>query len=147
MRLASIDLQSHTLVSALNRSKRLQSPNKTRVLLTDIPLLQESQRIQIRAARITVEDVGVALIVDIGAGEELDGGSNDAGDEEHEEDEGEQHHDAREEFALRNVHDFNHDEDDGQGSDRDAVRHYPMREVLAHVFETQSSNHPLSMLF
>jgi hypothetical protein len=99
---------------------------RIRIVLTDVPLLQERQCIHVRPPCVVVEDVCIALVIDVWSGEELDRSSNDSGDEENEEDEGEEHHGAREEFPLRNVDDFDDDEDYSQCADRDAVGHYPV---------------------
>lgn len=93
---------------------------------TNIPLLQECKRICIWPANVVVEDICVALVVDVRPGEELYRCSDDAGDEEHEQDEGEQHHGAWEKLALRNVDDFDDDENYGKRADCDSIRHDPV---------------------
>jgi hypothetical protein len=93
--------------------------------LADIPLLQKRQRIPTRPLRIAVEDVLIAQVVDIGAGKELYRSTDYACDEEHEQDKGEHHHGAWEQFPLRNVDDFDDDEEYGDGANGNAVGHYP----------------------
>ena len=95
-------------------------------------LLQPGQRIDGGALELQVvsmpEDVEVAVAVDISRGpEELDGGLDDAGDVEDEEDEGADHHHAREEAALVDEAEHDEDEDDGQAADCDAVGHDPIQ--------------------
>lgn len=92
---------------------------------TDIPLLQERKRIRIWPAAVVIEHVRVALVVDVRASEELYCRANDAGNEEHKQDEGEQHHGGGEKLALRDVYDFDNDEYYGECADRDAVGHDP----------------------
>jgi len=100
-------------------------------VLTNIPLLQKRQRIQIRSARAVPKHIRIALVIDIRAREELYRGSDYACDKEHEEDEGEEHHGAGEELPLRNVDDFDDDEYYGERADGDAVGHDPVEGVLA----------------
>jgi len=129
MRLASIDLLMGTILVS-QPGKQTPSPpppQKKRVQLTNVTLLQKRQRIDIGALASGVEHVDVAEIVDVGASKELDGGADDAGDEEDEQDEGEQHHEPGEQLALRNVGDFDEDEDEGERADGDAVGHDPGR--------------------
>lgn len=95
-------------------------------LLTDIPLLQKRQRIRIWTTTIIPKHIRIALIIDIRAREKLYRGADYACDEEDEEDEGEQHHGAWEEFALCDEGDFDEDEDYGQRADCDAVGHDPI---------------------
>lgn len=66
------------------------------------------------------------MVVDIGSSEELYRSSNDAGEEEDEQDEGKQHHDARKELPLRNVDDFDNDEDDSKSAYCDTIWHDPI---------------------
>lgn len=58
-------------------------------ILTDVPLLQKRQCIHIRPTCVIVEDVCIALVVDVWSGEELYGGSDYPGNEEDKEDKGE----------------------------------------------------------
>jgi len=95
--------------------------------LTDIPLLQKCQRFDIRSTDAIVEYISIALVVDVWTGKELDRSTDDAGDEEDEQNEGEQHHDARKQFALCDVDDFNDDKDYRESADSHAIRHYPWR--------------------
>jgi hypothetical protein len=110
----------HQKHRANNPKRKLGLP-----ILAYIPLLQPRQRIAIRPLIRTVEHIRVALVIDVRAGEQLDRGPDYAGDEEYQQDEGEQHHGAREQAALRDEDDFDDDEEDGQGADCDAVGHDP----------------------
>ena len=98
---------------------------KSRRTLTDIPLLQEGKRIQVWPIDIIIKHICVALIVDVGTRKELYRGADDAGDEEDEQDEGEQHHGAGKELALCDVDDLNDDKYEGERAYRDAVGHDP----------------------
>lgn len=110
---------------SLHLSEWFQTPR----ILTDIPLLQECQCIHVRPIHVVVEDVCIALVVDVGSGEKLYRGSDDSGDEKDEEDEGEEHHSAWEEFPLRDEDDLDNDEDYGQSANCDAVGHYPVKGI------------------
>jgi hypothetical protein len=64
-------------------------------LLTDTTLLQPRERVEVQAVLRVVEDVRLAIAVDITLRpEELDCCCDDAGDVEHEQDEGAEHYDA-----------------------------------------------------
>lgn len=63
-------------------------------VLTDIPLLQKRQRIRIRAICPIPKHIRIALVINIRARKQLYRSADDARDEQHEQDEGEQHHGA-----------------------------------------------------
>ena len=104
----------------------LQNSRGSRSELTDIPLLQKRQRIEIWPISVIIEYICIALIVYIWAGEELYRCPDYACNEQDEQDKREQHHQPREQFALGNVYDFDDDEDDGERADGDAVGHDPV---------------------
>lgn len=96
--------------------------------LTNIPLLQKRKRVAIgprTRRRRSIEDKLIAQIVDVGPRKELQGGADDADDEEDEQDEGEEKHEPREQLALRNVGDFDQDEENGERANGDAKGHDP----------------------
>lgn len=99
--------------SLLAMTLYLSDWSQTRRVLTDISLLQKCQCIHVRPIHVVIEDVCIALVVDVGSGEKLYRGSDDSGDEKDEEDEGEEHHSAWEEFPLRDEDDLDDNEDDG----------------------------------
>ena len=106
---------------------RLRTSRRT---LTDIPLLQEGKRVPVRPIDVIIEHICVALIVDVWTRKELYRGADDAGDEEDEQDEGEQHHGSGEELALCDVDDLNDDEYQGERAYCDAVWHDPGRTLV-----------------
>lgn len=54
------------------------------IALTDVSLLQKCKRVPGRPTAVIIEDIRIALIVDVWAGKELYRGANDTGDEEDE---------------------------------------------------------------
>jgi hypothetical protein len=87
--LASIDL-SNLLASIPSH------PSTFHIKLTDIPLLQVRQRIRTRPARRIIKHIRIALIIDVRASKQLYRSPDYARDEQHEQDEAEKHHGARE---------------------------------------------------
>jgi len=82
-----------------HQEHRANNPERERrlPLLADAALLQPRERVEVQAVLRVVEDVGLAVAVDVALGpEELDCGCDDAGDVEDEQDEGAEHYDAGE---------------------------------------------------
>ena len=104
---------------------KLRLLNRVGWIRTDVPLLQKRKRVRIRPADVIIENIRVALIVDVRPSEKLDRSTDDAGDEQDKQDEGEQHHGAREKLALGDVDDFDDDEYYGERADCYAVGHDP----------------------
>lgn len=88
-------------------------------------MLQERQCVCVWSTAVVVENVRVTLVVDVWPSEELYRGADYTGNEEDEQDEGEQHHGAWEQFALRNVDDLDNDEDYGERANCYTVWHDP----------------------
>jgi hypothetical protein len=95
---------------------------KIRKQLTDILLLQKRQRLQIRPILLIIKHITIAHLINRRLAKKLDPRAHSSRQEEHKQDEGEQHHDAWEQFALRDEYHFDDDEDEGEGADGYAVR-------------------------
>ena len=96
------------------------------------PVLTDALRLEVGEGGLAVGEAGaravdVAVAVDgAGGAEELDGGFDEAGQEEDEEDEGAEDDDGGEELSLLDQAEDYGQEDEAEGARRDAVGEYPV---------------------
>ena len=95
--------------------------------LTDITLLQPSQRIQTRARKLLRLNVKLTVPVDAPTrSEQLDARLDQGGQPQDEQDEGADNHDAGEELALADETEDEDEEEDCEGGDGDGVWEQPV---------------------
>lgn len=102
--------------------------------LTNAILLQPRQRIDAGPELLIIIHVPLTSGVDVGPGaEHLDARLDDAGDEEHDEDEAADHHDAGQQAAIGDQDDFDEDEQDEQAADSDAKGEEPVPQSVPNT--------------
>lgn len=103
------------------------TPDRYDAALTDIILLQPSQGIDTLARKRLVRHIQLTIPVHAAArAKELDTRFDQAGQPEHEQDEGAQDDDAGEQHALRDQHEDQDQEEDGEGGGGDLVGEEPV---------------------
>ena len=114
-------------------------------LLADAVRLKPGQGSLALAGRAAIQ---VAITADALLGPiQEDRGLDQAGEPEHEEDEGSQHHDPWEQLALVDEDEHGQEEEEGEGGDGDLVREYPRRggavvsirgNIMRYLWEAQA---------